>query len=226
MSIFDVFTGKSAKDAAAANSAEYRQYGDQALRDLDTGMTRAVPALNQAVDAYTPLSELGSKYGKGTGLYMDALGINGADGTQRARSAFTTSPGYQFSVDEAVRNGQRAASRFSPGGNEVDAITRLASGLADQEYGKYLDRLGGFMPQEAAATSGAAGGRAAGYGALAGAYTNDAQNRVNVRGNVAGGIANSNNQAAQSQMNASSQFWNGLMSLGGNAAKAYAGVKA
>jgi hypothetical protein len=82
-----------------------------------------------------------------------------------------------------------------------------------------------FVPQEASAVSGVAAGQAAGYGAKAGLFSTDAQNRVNLRGNVAGGIANSNNAAAQAQMNASGQFWNGLMALGGNVAGGYFGKK-
>lgn len=222
MSIFDVFTGKAAKDAAAANAAQYNKYGTDALRDLDTGMTLALPQLDNAIGAYDSVADLGAKYGRGTNLYMDALGINGAVGTARARGAFTTSPGYEFMVNEATDRAQRAGARFSPGGNEMDAVSRVASGLAGQEYGKYLDRLGGFVSPEMQTTGAAASGRAAGYGAKAGAYGNDAQSRVNVRGNVASGVANSNNQAAQAQMNASSQFWNGLFSLGGNVARAFA----
>jgi hypothetical protein len=224
MGLFDIFTGSSAKDAAAANAAEYRKYGTASLGDLDAGMAKAVPELDNAIGAYAPLSALGTKYGAGTDLYQDALGINGADGTARAQSAFTTSPGYQFQVDEAVDRGQRAAARFSPGGNEIDSVTRIASGLAGAEWDKYLGRLGQFPQLESGAVAGAAGGRAAGYGAKAGAYGNDAQNRVNLRGNVAGGIANSNTAAAQAQMNASGQFWNGLMALGGNVAKAFAPI--
>lgn len=158
-------------------------------------------------------------------MYMNALGLNGAQGNAAATGAFQAGPGYQWQRDQALDAGQRAASRFSPGGNEIDSITRLGSNLANQEYGGWLTRLGGFMPQESQAVAGAAAGQAAGYGAKAGLYSTDALNRVNLRGNVAGGIANSNTAAANAEMSASSAFWNGLMSLGGNAVKAYGGVK-
>lgn len=223
ISIFDIFTGKSAKDAAAKNTAEYNKYKTEGLGDLDTGFAGAKPAVENAIEAYTPISELGAKYGRGTDLYMDALGINGGAGTTRATGSFQTSPGYRFMVDEAVDRGTRAAARFSPGGNEIDAVTRLGSNLANQEWGNWLTRLGGFIPQEQGAMTTAAGGRAAGFGAMAGLHSTDALNRVNLRGNVAGGIANSNTAAAKAQMDASSAFWNGLMSLGGNAAKAATG---
>jgi len=224
MGLLDTFTGKPAKDAAAANAAEYRKYGDASLGDLDRGLEGSLGAIDGAIDAYAPLGALGQKYGRGTDGYMDAVGLNGAEGNARAVDSFHAGPGYNFMVDEATDRGARAAARFSPGGNEIDSVTRIASGLADQTWDKHLAQLGTFMPQEAAATSGAAAGTAAGYGAKAGAYSTDATNRVGVRGNVASGIANSNTASAQAQMNANSQFWNGLMSLGGNVAKAAYGA--
>lgn len=224
MGLFDMFTGKSAKDAANQNRAVFQGYQDAGLRDLDTGMERALPELDNAIGAYSSLDTLGAKYGRGTDLLLDSMGVNGAEGSARGRDAFTAGPGYQFMVDEATDRAQRAGARFSPGGNEIDQVTRVASGLAGQEWNAHLGRLGALVAPELQATSTAAGGRAAGFGAKAGAYGNDAQSRVNIRGNAAGGIANSNNQAAQAQMNASSQFWNGLMSLGGNVAKAFAPV--
>lgn len=224
MGIFDVFTGGSAKKAAADNKAVYGQYQTEGMGDLNAGMAGTMPALDSAIGAYTPVAALGTKYGRGSDAYMDALGINGAEGNTRAVDAFHAGPGYQFAVDQATNAGQRAAARFSPGGNEIDAVTRIGAGLADQEWKTHLTNLGGFVPQEASAVSGAAAGQAAGYGAKAGAFATDANNRVNLRGNVAGGIANSNTAAAQAQMNASGQFWNGLMALGGNVAKASMGV--
>lgn len=220
--IFSAFTGKPAEEAANRNRGEYQRYGSDSLSDLDAGLERSIPELDNAIDAYGQLGALGAKYGRGSDAYMDALGVNGPEGSARARTAFTTGPGYDFMVDEATDRAQRAGARFSPGGNEIDAVTRVASGLAGNEWNAHLGRLGGFVNPELQATSGTASGQAAGYGAKAGAYGADAQSRVNVRGNVAGGIANSNNAEAQAKMNASSQFWNGLFSLGGNVAKAFA----
>jgi hypothetical protein len=273
MSIFDVFTGRSAKDAAAQNAALYEQYKRDAtgqlqgaqtagLGDLTTGLTSAGGALNtartdigggvdaygRAVEAYSPLSDLGAKYGKGTDLYMGALGVNGAAGTAAARDAFTTSPGYAFTRDEATNAAQRSINRFQPGGNEADAIARLTSGLASKEYAGWLDRLGGFVSPELAATSGAAQGRAAGFagqagqygkladieGARAGTYTQDALARLglrrgtatdisNVYGNAASGLAGSNTSAANAQMAGSGNFWNALINAAGSVAGGYVG---
>ena len=225
MGLFDIFTGDSAKKAAEQNAALYQKYQKEGLADLGSAYQPTLSAIQGATEAFTPLSDLGAKYGQATNLYMGALGVNGPEGVTTAQNAFQTSPGYQFMVNEAVDKGQRAAARFSPGGNEIDAITRLGSNLANQEYSNWLTRLQGFVPQESQAIGAAAAGRAAGKGAEAGFYQSDAQNKVNLRGNVAGGIANSNTAAANAQMAASGNFWNGLLQLGGTAAKAYFGGK-
>lgn len=104
-------------------------------------------------------------------------------------------------------------------GNILDEVTKRAGGYADQEYGNYLTRLGGMVNPELSAT----GGQSSGYNTLAGIYGQNASDKIGVAGNVASGTANSNTQAANSQMQASANFWNGLMSLGGNLAGAYWG---
>jgi hypothetical protein len=224
MGIWDSLTGKPAKQAAAQNTALYNKYGTEAQADLDKGFAGAMPELTNAVEAYTPLSELGAKYGAGTNTYMDALGINGPGGNARATGSFQESPGYAWMRDQAIEATARNMNRISPGGNEIAAVTDRASNLANQEYQNWLTRLGGFVNPELQATSGAAGGKAAGYGAKAGLWSTDAQNRIGVRGNVASGIANSNTAAANAQMQASSNFWQGLASLGGNVAAAAMGA--
>jgi hypothetical protein len=224
MGIFDVFTGSSAKKAAAANTAEYNKYGTNASNYLDKGLSNELPQLDNAVGAYAPLSDLGTKYGRGTDAYMDALGVNGAEGNARAVAQFHEAPGYRYQVDQATDQVARNANRYGAGGNEIAAVSDRAGNMANQAWQAHLANLGGFVNPELSATGTAAAGRAAGYGAKAGAYATDANNRVGVAGNVASGIANSNTAAANAQMAASGNFWNGLMSLGGNVAKAYAPV--
>src|SRR5258705_3155792 len=200
MGLFDAFTGDSAKEAAAKNAALYAQYGQQSLSDLDKGFSGAMPELTNAVNAYTPLSDLGTKYGAGTNMYMNSLGLNGAGGNADATGAFQASPGYAWNRDQAIEATARNANRFGAGGNELAAVTDRANNLANQEYGNWQNRLAGFVNPQQSAVSGAAGGQAAGYGAKAGLWQNDAQNRIGLRGNVASGTANSNTAAANAQM--------------------------
>jgi hypothetical protein len=124
------------------------------------------------IDAYKPLSALGQKYGGATDLYLDALGVNGAGGADRAKSAFTVGPGYQFQQDEAAKiAANKAASLGIAGsGNTLQAISDRAQNIANTEYGSYLDRLASFVNPELSATSGAASGIASGYKSLADLY--------------------------------------------------------
>src|SRR5882672_8373199 len=167
MGLFDAFTGKSAEDAAAKNAALYQQYGTQANQYLDTGLANQLPNLDSAISAYTPLSNLGAKYGAGTDMYMNSLGLNGAGGNANAVGAFQASPGYNWQRDQAIEATARNANRFGAGGNELAAVTDRANNLANQEYGNWQNRLAGFVNPQLAATSGAATGRAAGYGNIA-----------------------------------------------------------
>src|SRR5262245_45148072 len=66
------------------------------------GNADAIAAARGGVDAYSPLRDLGVNYGRAVTRYQDALGLNGPGAASAAREAFTTSPGYQFQVDEAT----------------------------------------------------------------------------------------------------------------------------
>ena len=209
-----MFTGGPAKKAAAQNRGLYQAYGQQGETFLDRGYERSTEAMARGIEAFAPLS---AKYGAGTDLYLDALGVNGAEGTGRARAAFTTSPGYDFTVSQGLEgiNRRRAGAGMLASGNaDIDAIN-LTTGLANQEHGNWLNRLGGLISPELSAAQ----GKAAGYGQLAQLGMTDAQNRVNLLGNVTGGQASANTQAAQAQMQGSANLWG----LGMNLAKLFAG---
>jgi hypothetical protein len=221
MGLLDIFNGSSAKDAALKNAALYSTYGTNATGALDTALPKSEGALGGAIDAYTPLSDIGRNLGRGTQAYMDALGLNGPEGTARSRAAFTGSPGFQFRVDTATDAAARNAAKLglTGSGNTLQEISDRAGNLASADYTQnYLTPLGGFINPEIAATGGAASGVATGETNLSNLYQNDAQNRINVAGNVAGGTAASNTAAANAQTNASSSFWNALLGAGGTAA--------
>lgn len=218
MGIFDLFTGSSAKKAAEQNAALYGQYGRDAQGYINDAGAAADTAYGKAADAFTPLSDLGTGYNKAGTLAMDALGVNGADAATAARSAFTSSPGYQYQVDQATDAVARKAASLglAASGNTMNEINTRASQLANQDWSNWLTNLKGYSDTGAQATGAAASGTAGVYGTQAGAYDARGQARANVAGNVASGTANSNTAAANAQMNASSQFWNGLINLGGS----------
>lgn len=82
----------------------------------------------------------------GAGLYADALGVNGADGSARATGAFQTNPGYQFARDQGLQAVERNASKYGrldSGNTDLDMM-RYATGYADQAYGDWLGNLSGY----------------------------------------------------------------------------------
>lgn len=216
-SITDIFTGRPAKEAAAKNSALFQQNQTAGTAALEGGQDKAIGALDAAKGAYSPLA---SKYGAGTNLYLDSLGVNGATGNQRAVDAFRTGPGYDFAVNQAldgVNRGAVAAGGAAGGlsGNTLAALSDRSRNLADLEFGKYQDRLAGLISPELSATSGVAGAEAA----KAPIYTGTASNIANLGTNTTNAITGQNTQSANAELAGSGN----LLGLGLNLAKLGAG---
>jgi len=119
-----------------------------------------------------PYRDAGSK---ALGYYQDFLGANGADAAASARNMFQTSPGYDFAMDEGIRatEGGAAARGGLLSGGTLKALQARGQGLANQEYGSYLDRFLGLanMGQNSAAQTGSF---TAGSAARQGGYITDA----------------------------------------------------
>jgi hypothetical protein len=140
-----------------------------ALGYLDAGTHGALGQLAQARTdltanggAYAPLTALGQKFGLGSSLYGDALGLNGPEGAARATSAFQAGPGYQFALSQgldAVNRAANARGRLDSGNTDVDAL-KFGQGLADQTYQQWLGNLSPYNQLALSATSGAATGNA------------------------------------------------------------------
>jgi hypothetical protein len=173
------------------------------------------------------LSDLGTKYGGATSLALDALGVNGSEGNTRATDAFKAAPGYQYSVDQATDQASRKAASLgiAGSGNTLSGIEEKANNLADQGYNDWLKSLTGFTTSEEKATGDAATGTAGAYKDLSSLYSNDATNRVDVAGNYTSGLTGTNTAAAKADTDSSTNFWNGLLQLGGLGVKAYTGAK-
>lgn len=226
---------------ADANVQIMQGYG-QGRSDLQGGYGAAIDAANnfygqgadalrQGVNAYQPLVDQNMA---GFGMYQNALGLNGKEGNAAATNAFQAGPGYQWNVDQATDQAARAANRLGMtySGNTVDAQTRLASNLANQEYGNWVNRLSGFQSGAQNAVAGQAGvlgnlaqlygnqaglvsGLEAGQGkdlaALAGsAYGQMGQNALNT-GNALG------QAAGQQGQNLATMYTNQGQSLANNA---------
>ena len=210
MGIFDMFTGAPAKEAAAKNSAALQANQAAGTATLQGAQTNSLAALDKAGGMYAPLS---AKYGAGTGLYLDSLGVNGPEGNTRATGAFQAGPGYQYTVDQSLDQTRRAAARDGSlaGGNTLAALSDRAGNMANQEYGNWQTRLGGLMSPEMMATAGQAGAEAG----KVPVYGNTANSIAGLGTNTTNGINSQNTQAANAEMQGSSNLWG----LGLNLAK-------
>lgn len=146
MGIGDLFSNDAAVNAANAQAAGLNKGRREAYKYIDQGQADYTGQSNQALGYYDQLNATGQKANT---TYADALGLNGADAGAAARSAYTTSPGYDFQMEQGLQalDRQRAASgSLASGGASADAI-KYATGLASQDYGSWLDRLAGLNTQ-------------------------------------------------------------------------------
>lgn len=210
MGLFDLFSDKNEKAGMQDYTKSVQKGAKEAGGYLEGGIGNLRTQYGSALDEYSPYAESGRA---ATGLYSDALGLNGAEGNTRATGAFQTGPGYQFAMDQGLQALERRASsqgRLAGGQTSLDTIG-YAQGLGNQEYGSWLDRLNGQQGMGMDAAAGRAGiqtglGQAEyGYGADRGnlAYTsNEAignakrdyqigkdQTGANIFGAITGGIS-------------------------------------
>jgi len=100
-----------------------------------------------ATAAYSPLGLAGSNILAGGGAYSDmlknALGLGGPAGNAAAVAAFQQSPGYQFQLGQGLDALTRAANAtgMGAGGNTLQQALQFGQGLANTEYGNWLQNL-------------------------------------------------------------------------------------
>src|SRR5262245_39310004 len=111
------------------------------------GLASLAGGLGGAASAYergiAPLGAAAGQAGDAASLYLDALGMRGPEGVSRAQGAFTTSPGYNFALDQGLEaiNRSRNISGQLAGGNTSRQAQQFGQGLAQQEYSNFLNRL-------------------------------------------------------------------------------------
>lgn len=211
----DLFSDKPAQDAAAALKQGYATGLDQSNTTLANAQTGADSLYQQG---YSPFASLIKTTGAGSDAYADATGANGADGLTRAKTLFTSTPGYQSGFDLLNdANDRLAASRgILASGNTIADTAKLATTYADQNYGNFVNRLAPYVGASTAAASGGAsvlGGQAASDLGVAGQKS---QNQWN----AATGSANADAQADLAKYSASQNFWGALMGGANMALKA------
>jgi hypothetical protein len=190
--ILGLDAGKATQAAAQQNSKLFDQFGKTGQTYIDQGQQQSAGALNQGIAQYSPYQQTGTA---ANSMVANALGLNGPAGNTAATGAFQTSPGYQFNVDQQQQATQRgaAAGGMLASGNLLTALQDRSSGLANQEYGGWLDRLAQQSNQGLQAASGAAQG----YGGLASLYQQGVGQRLDLGKYVTGGKAGANYQYGQ-----------------------------
>jgi hypothetical protein len=220
-----LFGGGAEREAAERNRQLTSQYGTDAQGYLKTGYDTGVTNLNQAIGAYQPLSDLAQGYNKGGALYLDALGVNGAEGNARGTAAFQNNPGYQGAVTAGldILNRRRAGQGMAASGNaDIDALT-FGQNLQNQQYGDWMTRLAGAGNTGVQATGAVAGGQAAGYGNLANLAAKYAGDQTGVVGNQLSSNVNSSNLQAQGEASGAKNLLGAGMSLASLAAGGFGG---
>src|SRR5499427_3093547 len=210
----DLFgTGGAATDAAnqkiAGLNLGYQQASDffgQGRGALTTGATAAQNVLNPIV----------GQTGAGAGLYADLTGANGPEGQARARAAFQTDPGYQFTRDEALQATQRATGTggMQGSGNVLTALQDRAAGLASQQYGNWASRLAPYI----GATGDLTKALAATYGAAGGDITTQGNALANLYYGADTGIANAGAAALTGAQSATNALGGQIIKIGGDLA--------
>lgn len=82
-------------------------------------------------------------FGPDTGYFQNSL-----RGLLEDPNSFQRTPGFEFALDTGLEAVNRSNSRQRGSGNALLDLTKFATGLANQEYGSQVDRMGNLLGQE------------------------------------------------------------------------------
>lgn len=129
--------GKATARAADENQQTLSALAQEIEQLIGTGTATQAGYLEDSLG----LVDLGEG---GQGILRDVLGLGGEEGKARAMEAFRDfNPAYDFMLDTGLDAlDRRAASRgmLGSGNTNLDTLS-FASGLADQTFGDWFDRL-------------------------------------------------------------------------------------
>lgn len=184
--------GKATTKAAGQNFAAINGMYNLGTSAINTGEGKSAAELDKAIASYTPWVDTGTSANT---MYANALGLNGADGNTAATGAFQASPGYQWTLDNAIQGSNRAAAAAGMGasGNALIAAQDRGAQVANQEYGGWLDRLFGVSGQGLDAAS----GQAQGYTNKGSLYQNTTDQQLGLLSDYTSGLMGTFNQAAK-----------------------------
>lgn len=204
--------GKATKNAINKNNGLLTGFQDQGAALIESYGIKSQDQLGAILQGYQPAVDSGNR---ARSMYDSALGLRGAGGNAEATDAFQAGPGYQFAMDQGSQAALRGASAggMLNSGNTLTALTEFGQGLANQEYGSWLDRLNGVSGQGLQAV----GGQAQAFGGLADLYQNMSDDRLSLESGVTQGRMGLNNDLAQvqeQQAQTKGGFLGGLLKTG------------
>jgi hypothetical protein len=204
--ISDPFTNDNEEEAARQKTEGLRAGETKAYGALDAGYNTASGLYDKA---RVPFSDLYAKGSKGYDTYLDATGVNGAEGIGRAGDLYRSLPGYSAGRDMGIDDlERRAAARGQLGGGNTSADTiKFAS---DYDSTKYKDFLTGLAPNIGVATTGAAG-QGQLYGQQAGMAGAVGSEKAKYGYGTETGIGNANAESTMAAEQSSANFWSALM---------------
>lgn len=218
MGLFDIFSTKPAEDAAAAKIAGLNAGYDKASGAINTGLASATDYYKQSLG---PWSALAGTANNAYGAYADAIGLNGPEGSARARASFQAAPGYQYQVDQAIENSDRGAAArgsLNSGGQRANEIG-IASNFANQGWGNYLASFAPYLSQAPTI----AGAQSGVYQGIGGLNYGTGQTLANLGWNQQTGVGDANAAADMAKYNASGNIWNAIFNGAKIAAGAFGG---
>lgn len=171
---------------------------------LQSGATSSASSAAQAALAQqrSDLSPWRSTGGQANTQMADLLGLNGTDAANTAMSTFQTSPGYQWDLSQGLRgvDAGAAAKGMLRSGATLKAEDTYSTGLADNEFTNYYNRLAGISNTgESAAAGGASTANQS-----AQSYLNSGTAQSSIYGNTASGLNSTVNSLLS---NPSFQSW-------------------
>lgn len=133
--------------ASLIGSAMQNRQNKQAQQRQDQLAQQSRAELNQFQNQYGGTYD--STIARGTAgetMYDNSMGLNGAAGNAAALNTYQQGPGVQFALGQAQQATERgaAAGGYLASGNLQDQLMRNAMGYANQDFGAWQDRLGGY----------------------------------------------------------------------------------
>lgn len=146
--------GALISSSAASKAASAQEKGaDQAAQVQREGLRQQQQQYDtsrkDALDIYSAnYNNLGPYRDVGTNALLalsDKLGIArpaGQENTNTGNPEFKNDPGYKFAFDEGMKAVDARFGGMSKSGAKAKALTQFGQGVADQQYGNWLSRLG------------------------------------------------------------------------------------